>query len=265
MRNIFFILLYLCHATFLQAADSLLLIKKIALQAQLFTTDKTGTIYVATATNDVVRFNINGDSTGFYNAVRKGKITHLDATNPMQLLIFNADVPQLTVLNRMMAVVENMDLKQVGIYNCPAISYSADGLTWAYNSVQAELVKLDYDKKTSTKSFNFLQQFQQNVQPIFITEQERNLFVIDTTIGILKFDQFGTYITTYHFTPKELQYINGQLIFYKNGEITSYQLQTLQERKMALPQPESILQARVEKNRLYILRKTALEIYDLRK
>jgi hypothetical protein len=247
---------------FLLAADSLVLVKKIPMKALLFTTDKTGTVYVGTQNNAVLRFNENGDSTGVYYAIRKGKITQLDATNPMQLLVFYADVPQLTVLNRMMAVVENMDLKQVGIYNCPAISYSADGLTWAYNSVQAELVKVDFDKKTSTKSFNFLQQFQQNVQPVFITEQERNLFVLDTNLGILKFDQFGTYITTYHFTPKEVQYINGYLVFYKNGELLSYQLQTLQERKIQLPEAESILQARIEKNRLYILRKDALEIYD---
>jgi hypothetical protein len=247
----------------LQAQDSLVLIKKIPMQASVFTTDKAGSIYCAMQNNTIYRYDLNGDSSGFFNTVRRGKVTQIDATNPMRVLVFYADVPQLIVLDRMMSAKNNLDFKQMGMYNCPSISSSADGLVWAYHSMNAELVKIDDESKLSTKSQNLLQLFQTNIQPCFITEQERILFVIDTAVGILKFDQFGTYITTYPFVCKEMQYVNHQLIFYKDGEITSYNTQSIQEKKIKLPNSQTIVNARIERNRLYVLRKTELEIYNL--
>jgi hypothetical protein len=247
----------------LHAADSLLLIKKIPMHATLFTTDKEGNVYCAQKNNTVNRYNDNGDSTGYFSAVRRGKISQIDASNPMRLLLYYADVPQLVMLNRMMSPVNTIDLKQVNIYNCPSISNSADGLIWAYNTLNTELVKIDDTGKPTTKSYNLLQQFQTNVQPIFITEQERFLFVIDSTLGVLKFDAFGNYITAYHFNTKEIQYVNNQLVYYNNGQITSYNTKTITEQKIKLPALQHILNARIERNRVFILCTDALYIYQL--
>jgi hypothetical protein len=245
------------------AADSLQLIKKISIQANLFTTDKEGNVYCGLKNNTIYRYNQNGDSTGFFNAVRRGKITQIDASNPLQLLLFYADVPQLITLNNMMSPINSIDLKQLQIYDCPAICYSADGLAWAYHTVNTELVKIDAAGKLTAKSFNLLQQFQTNLQPIFITEQERNLFLIDSMLGVLKFDAFGNYITTYHLPARHLQYINNQLVYYHHGFLNSYNTQTIKEQKIQLPPLLSIIDARIERNRIYVLCADGLFIYKL--
>jgi hypothetical protein len=249
--------------TQLLAADSLQLLKSISIVGHIISTDKSGNVYCATNKNTIYRFDANGDSTGFFNTVRRGKISQIDATNPMRILVFYNDVPQLIFLDKMMSAKSSIDLKSLKIYDCPSISNSADGLVWAYHTINAELVKIDDNAKISSSSFNFLQLFQTNVQPIFITEQERMLFVIDTNLGILKFDQFGNYLTTYHFSPKELQYVNKQLVFYIDGEIVNYNLQTLQEKKLIIPNAVDVINARIERNRLYVLRKNTLDIYSL--
>ncbi|MFM2192751.1 MAG: hypothetical protein RLZZ118_1708 [Bacteroidota bacterium] len=261
--KIFINIFFLCIATNLFAADSLKLIQRIPMRATIMTTDKAGSVYCAKTNHTIYRYDLNGDSTGFFSVIRKGDVTQIDATNPMRLLVFCAGVPQLYFLDRMLSAKNSIDLKQLKIYDCPAIAYSADGLTWAFNTINSELIKIDDDSKTTTASFNLLQLLQTNVQPVYITEQERTLFVVDTTLGILKFDQFGTYISTYHFFPKEMQYVNEQLIFYKNGEVISYNTKTIQEQKLQLYNPENILNARIERNRLYVLRKDCLEIFAL--
>jgi hypothetical protein len=264
MKQVKLLFLFMMAVHKMFATDSLLLIKSIPIQAQIISTDKSGNIYCAKKNNAIYRYNNNGDSTGYFSAVTRGEISQIDATNPMRVMVFYKDVPQLVFLDRMMTAKSSVDLKQMKIYDCPAVSYSADGLTWAYHTMNTELVKIDDDAKISVNSFNFLQLFKTNVQPIFITEQERTLFIIDTILGILKFDQFGNYQTTYHFFPKELQYINNQLIFYYNGELINYNIKTIQERKLKLANPESIINARVERNRLYVLRKESLDIYVMK-
>jgi hypothetical protein len=244
------------------AEDSLQLIRSIAIDAHLISSDKFGNIYIAKNDNTVFRYNNNGDSTGFYNSIRRGKITQIDATNPMRILVYYADIPMLTVLDRMMSEKVSIDFKKIKIYNCPAISYSADGSTWAYDAVQTQMIKLDDEQANFTHSFNFLQLFQTNIQPIFITEQERTLFVIDTLNGILKFDQFGNYITTYHFSASEIQYIQQQIVYFKNGFLFSYHTQSLVEKKLALPEPSTIINARIERDRVFVLRKNRLDIYN---
>ena len=63
-----------------------------------------------------------------------------------------------------------------------------------------------------------MQQFNNSINPVFITEQDRLLFLVDSTQGIVKMDGFGNYITTYHFKTKEVQYTNNQLVFLENQQ-----------------------------------------------
>jgi hypothetical protein len=265
LRVLFYswIIVCVCFTSKLQAADSLVLLKKIPMQSTVFTTDKEGNVYCAFKNNTVYRYNENGDSTGYFSTVRRGKVTQIDASNPMRLMLYYADVPQLVMLNRMMSPVNTIDLKQVNIYNCPSISNSADGLIWAYNTLLTELVKIDDTGKPTAKSYNLLQQFQTNIQPIYITEQERNLFVVDSVMGILKFDAFGNYLTTYHFEAKEIQFVNNQLVYYSKGQMISYNTKTITEQKVNLPSLPNIINARIERNRIYVLCEDGLYIYKL--
>jgi hypothetical protein len=96
-----------------------------------------------------------------------------------------------------------------------------------------------------------------------MVEQERNLFIVDSVQGIFRFDLYGFYNTTYHFKTKEVQYFNGYLVYQQIPSLFSYQTQTISEKIILLPNPASIVQVRIERNKLFILRKNTLEIYDL--
>jgi hypothetical protein len=239
------------------------IIKTIAINASLFTTDKFGNIYLAKQNNSIVKYNHDGDSCCVFNATSRGAITQIDATNPLNILVYYNGTMQINVLNNLLVLKQTIDLKKNNIYNCPAISSSADGDIWIFNSLYNQLQKINAEQKISDKSINFTQLFNTEIAPVLLTEQERNLFVIDTIQGIMRFDQFGTYITTYHFNTNNFQYINNQMVYYKNGVLTNYNITNITEKNFPIANPENIIGVRIEKNRAFILRKNSLQIFAL--
>jgi hypothetical protein len=261
MRMWLFLFFTFCNQ-WLSAQDSLVLISSIDCKAQTFTTDKAGSIYLV-AKKGVFRYNEIGDSTGFYSNLRRGDIQQIDATNPMRILLFYPEIPQVTVLNRMMMEQTNLDLKKVNIYNCPTIAYSADGDTWVFNYFTNELRKINDDLRFQPVNINLQQTFSKNILPTQITEQDRYLFVVDSAEGILKFDRFGNYMTTYHLPANEIQFVNQLIIFRDKDFLKVYNTQKISEQSLKLPHPRDIIKVRVERNRLYILRSNKLDIYKM--
>ncbi len=56
------------------------------------------------------------------------------------------------------------------------------------------------------------------------------------------------------------QVSNNKIIYYKGGKLKSFDLMTLNEGEMALPSTD-IIDARTEKEKLYLLKQKSLDIY----
>ncbi len=261
-NTILLMLPILCACLKMQAADSLQLVKSIPLVSGTFTTDKNGNMYIATK-QAIYKYNSDGDSMAYYSNLRRGEISHIDATNPMQILLLNTNQNVITILDRLLVEKNKLDLKNIGVFNCTAISNSADGDIWVYADFKNELLKINEKLAITNTSFNLMQQFNNIINPVFITEQDRLLFLVDTTQGIIKMDAFGNYITTYHFKTKEVQYTNNQLVFIQDQQLVIYNTQSIKELKFMLPQASEVLQARVERNKLYVRYADKLNIYSL--
>lgn len=263
LRVIFWLLCISCPI-FLSAQrrDSLTLIKHIALKSKLFTTDPLGNVYLIKDNNALIRYNANGDSTGFFNLVKKGKVTHIDATNPLRVLLYFAEYGQIVILDNILSQKSSLRLPSLGLFNVPCIANSADGNIWVYDPGTGELIKID--EKPSVKFRTPLRNMLDTpLEPIYMVEQDRQFFMIDTLQGIKKFDQFGFYNTGYPFITRELQYINQYLIYYQTPYLHSYHIASMREELIPIPEPDKVLQVRIERHHLYILRDEGLYIYAM--
>jgi hypothetical protein len=271
--KIFFIAVLVITSKVLLAKDSLRLIKTIPIAAQTFATDRQGNLYVATQRNVVFRYNKNGDSTGFFSSKRRGSIAQIDAANPLNVLLFHKDIPAITAINGIMNEKYMIDLRKSNVYVCPAVAYSADGDVWVYNLLEARMQKsTESTSNTSTVGnevhqknwgFNFQQLFSEPINPIFMTEQERQVFIIDTTEGILRFDQFGNYVNTYHFKCASMQFVNNCILYFANGKLNSYNTANLQEQTIVIPNTIDVVDARIEQGRVFVMRKSSVDIYAI--
>ena len=246
--------LFFLITLFARANDSLVLVKSIPIEARLFTTDLIGNCYVVKENNFLIKYNASGDSIAQFNEVKKGKVTQIDATNPLRILLYYADFNQVIILDNMLSKKNVLKLNTIGIFNAPCIANSMDGNIWVYDQATNNLFKLD-NQLALLSTINLRNFLTESIDPIYMVEQERNLFMVDSLQGIYKFDLYGFYNTTYHFKTKMVQYFNGYLVY--------QQTQTILEKKVLLPNPASILQVRIERNKIFILRKNTLDIYDL--
>ncbi|QLH46710.1 MAG: hypothetical protein HWD58_14410 [Bacteroidota bacterium] len=117
------------------------LLKSISVSAKSFTTDATGNVYLIRGSNELIKYNASGDSVGIFNEVRRGRITQVDATNPLRVILFLAESGQVMLLDNLLSLKNQFRLTDMGIFNAPCLANSADGDIWVYDRYSCFLVE----------------------------------------------------------------------------------------------------------------------------
>jgi len=245
----------------MKASDSLRLLRHIPINARFFTTDPLGNVYLVMNDQSVLRLNARGDSIGFFNQVQKGVLTHIDATNPLRVLLYYAQYGQVLILDNQTSLKSTYNLNRLGVFNAPTIANSADAQSWTYDPGTGELLKVDDEPQVRFKT-GLRNVFDETLNPCFMVEQDRTLFIVDSLKGIYVFDQYGLFKMRYPIKTKAVQFINQYLVYYHAPHLVSYHVRSFKEQQRVLPHPASIRQVRLERNVLYLLRHDGLFIYQ---
>lgn len=260
MRILLFLLVLFSNQLF--AADSLQLIHSFPIKARLFTTDPSGNMYVVAGNNSLYKYTVQGDSVGFFNEIKKGKITQIDATNPMRILLYYADYGQIIILDHLLSKKSSLKLSSLGFFNVNCIANSADGQIWIYDPISGTLYKIDENPSIRFET-NLRNVIESSLNPVFLVEQDRTFFLVDSSVGILKFDQYGLFKLKYDFKTKEAQFFNNYLVYYHSPFLFSYNTTLFSEEKLRIPDEDDVLQVRIERNAIYVLRNSKIDIYHL--
>lgn len=261
MRTCVSIFWLLSMASLYAQGDSLTLFKSIPIQAELFSTDPVGNLYIVEDENQIIKYSPSGDSLGIFNEIRTGRVTQIDASNPLRILVFYSDYGQISILDNMMSLKNTLNLKRIGLYNVPCIANSLDGNIWVFDP-NGQLLKIDEELNVRFE-MPLRNIIEANLSPCYMREYNRQLYMLDSLEGIYRFDRYGFYMNRYNFFPKEIQLIDNYIIYEQGGFMHSYQARTIISQKIAIPQPESIRMARLERDQVYVLRDERLDIYKL--
>ncbi len=232
--------------------------------ARSITTDELGNVYLVRQDNALIRYNSDGDSTGNFRSIQNGDLEWIDASNPLRILLYYPSFSKLILLDRMLTVKNELDLKKLSIFNAPAVGMSADGRIWVYDFVNARLKKID-DQLNVINTGNDMRQESGTVpKPTALLERDTKVYLCDPGNGIYTFDRFASYLNTLEIKGvKQLQAFGPQLIYRDNDSLKSYDLKTLSLKTIPLPPQPDFISARIERNRLYLLFNDKLEIYKM--
>ena len=194
------IFLFLIWSNFYVFAQSpwerLNLIKTINVNAQLITTDKLGNLYIV-ANQEIFKYDANGTLLQKNSIKSLGNLAMLDVSNPMKIMAFFKDYNKIVFLDNMLAISgSSIDLASIGFDQATLASSSHDNGIWIYNSLNFELVRLEPALNNSHQSGNIAQLTGNAIKPTSLFETNNRVYLCDTTIGVLIFDVFGTYIKT---------------------------------------------------------------------
>ncbi len=245
-----------------KAQDQLLYSVPVA--ASNFTTDNTGKLYLVKPDNSLVRYNEKGDSTAAYNELKNGRLTSIDALNPLKLVLYYGNFSRVVLLDRMMALKNSIDLRTLGITATTVVAASSDGNMWVFDNNNARLKKMDEQLNVLFESNDLRQELSDVLQPVFMTEQDRKLYLCDTASGVFVFDRYGTYITTYPIKNcKQLQIFGDKMVYPLGESLVVYDMIGFKESRIPLPNNHDIRGVRVERGKLFIWRNQRVDIYAL--
>lgn len=264
MRGILFALaIFLLFSVGLNA-QALREVRSIPLDAWMVAMDELGNTYVVRYDNVLIRYNSKGDSTGFYRSALNGDIGVIDATNPLKILLYYPAFSKITLLDRMLTMKAEIDLRRNNIVSSTAVALASDGNLWVYDPFNAKLIKLNETGDIVRSSNDLRQEIDFVPNPVFMLERDRRVYVSDTVNGILVFDQFGTFINTLPLTGiPHFQAYGGQLVYLRGSILHSYDIQRFNEQEYSLPKSDSpILDAAIGQETLSILYKNRLVLYE---
>jgi hypothetical protein len=246
-------------------ADSLTLVNKIEVNASLLTTDHLGNCYVVTEAG-LFKYDLDGKLIASFSQKNFGTIQFVDATDPLKVLIFNKDFSTVITLDNKLAVQTTFNLHDLNLQQPLLICVSRHDGYWVYDKQSNQLKKFNTSLQPVHESSDLSQLIYSEINPVFLVESEKWLWMSNPSSGVLIFDMFGTYLKTLEIKDapglNHFQVNDDKIILSEGNTLKEINQASLVTKEITYNELNDVLEMRIEQNRLYVLKKDAFEIYS---
>jgi hypothetical protein len=242
------------------------LIKKIKVEAKLLATDKLQNIYLVTTENELIKYDSKGKEQFRHSNFDLGEISHVDASNPFNILLYFEEYQTIEILDRTLTKTAEFDLFKSDSPKVRAVGMSNDQFIWIYDELNFTLKKLDTSGEILFESANLSIIFERDYIPTFVAELGENVYLVAPNKSVYVFDVFGNYINNEPFSipSAKLQLLQNVYVYRKEGVfyIHNPTLGGISISKLVMPVTKSkVIDAEIRKNQMFILEEQQLKIY----
>jgi len=252
---------------FAQKDSSLQFLKSIPGNFSYFTVDNLDNIYLLNNNNQLKKVNINGDSTGIFNDVRRfGTLSTIDASNPLKLLLFYKDFSTIVVLDRSLNVLNTIDFRKQGIFNVNTFAASYDNNVWIFDEGESKLKKVDDNGAVLSETVDFRILLDSVPSPTQIIDRDEYVYLYDPEKGFYIFDHYGTFKNRIPFLHwNNVDVITKDLFGFNQSTLCKYQVGSLNLIEYTLPAVfDKSLQVKTGNNKVYVLKPEGLLIFSVK-
>ncbi len=269
MRGVVFVLLFWGNLTRasqdLPERDTLELCSSLVTLNSAWDVDELGNIIIVEA-NQLKKYDPKGNLLFTQSIKNVGKITKLDARNPMKILFFSEDQQLVGVLDNSLTFQgESFDLSTYGLSYVQAFSSSfQNNKFWVYDQDNSKLELLSTNNKQSVKVENLksLLGFNEVTQLI---EESNFLYLFDKTKGIYKLDNYGNLVDFIAIQTGSYISVEKNIIYVLCGnEIQAYSEKESTPLVLSLPN-QDIVQFKKQGAYFYFLEKNKLSKFSFKK
>lgn len=241
--------------------------KTINYPVTYFTANVPGELFVINLDNQLKKYNVNGDSVGVFNQVKKyGRLGYVEAQNPWQALLFYPDFETIVILDKYLNVLGNINLREKNIFRVQAITNSYDNQIWIFDGQENKIKKLDQNGNTLMASADLRQVLDSVPNAVKIIDRDGLLYLYDPSLGIFVFDYYGAYKHRLPFTGWTSVNVIGKNIYgFDADHLYRFTPPGPVAETFNLPEPlEHADKAEIFNQRIYILKNGILSIYKMR-
>lgn len=171
---------------------SVAFVKKIQGAFSLFSVDELGSLYAYTNNGQFKKYNSNLDSLAVFNDVRRyGKLFSIHAENPLRTMLYFRDYRTIILLDRMLQLIQKVDLRKLNLYQIKAIAQSYDNKIWIFDEQESKIKKITLEGTVDFESTDLRLVFDEKISPAKMFEFQGYLYLFDPVNGIYMFDYYG--------------------------------------------------------------------------
>ncbi len=221
-------------------------------QSDYFTSDNLGNVYLVKG-DEIAKYNQKGELLKLFSNKKSGRVSTVDATNVLRILVFYKDLAQITFLDSQLSQNgDNIYLEQMGLEQCDLACTSFNNGLWLFNRQNAELLRLDehLNKVVSTGNLNRL--LNTVLQPVMMLENNGFLYLNNPQQGILVFDIYGTYYKTIAIKDIKAFQVRDQILYYlKEDNFRAYETKLLHD-TVLLKVPLGVKELQIQGAKYYL-------------
>ncbi|MBS1647837.1 MAG: hypothetical protein JST67_10900 [Bacteroidetes bacterium] len=250
MKNPFFALFLVLVLASFSADDGFKNLFSVKNTSDFFTTDNIGNSYLIND-EEIKKYNQTGDLLKIYSNKTIGKITQIDASNPLRILVFYKDFATIIILDDLLSQNgDPINLMDYSLEQSDVMCNSFNNGIWFFNRQNMELIRLDANFQTVVNTGNLNRLLKADFKPNFMVESNSYLYVNNPTEGIFVFDIYGTYAKTIpikglqHFQVKE-----DMIYYFLDGKFKAYSMKTISDQEISFSKANDV---RIEKDTYFV-------------
>jgi len=193
---------------------------KIASDVLSAKVDRLGNVYYIDSKNTLNKYEPKINRTTKYADLKNGKISSIDVTNPLRVVVFYEDQAIVKFLDINLTEINSFQIRNNYVEGWISLVASSNnnGL-WMYDNINRKLIKLGEQLNTQFSTGDLYLVLSKKISPNAIVEFSDELFLCDSTNGIFVFDLFGGYKKSIPYTLENFEQISSQNIQHKNTAI----------------------------------------------
>jgi hypothetical protein len=226
-------------------------------KGKLLTTDQLGYFYEV-SDNKINKYSNSGKLDCSYSNNILGIISNVDVSNPQKIVVYFRDFTKILILdNELSPTSELIDLTDLELDETSLVCRSYNDGTWYYDPIGFQLIRKNQELVTTNTSGNIANLLNEIIVANYLVEYNNRVYLNDQNLGILVFDNYGTYLKTLPIIGVMLFQVKENHLIYCNtdNKIETYDFFTLEKKEFKPNNYNSILQVRLENNKMFILNK----------
>ncbi|HQQ94041.1 MAG TPA: hypothetical protein PLQ93_05765 [Bacteroidia bacterium] len=231
-----------------------------------FTIDNIGNMYLV-QDEEIVKVLPTGKPFARYSNLKLGKITAVDATNPLKVLLYYKDFQQIVFLDNQLSVnSDEVSLTDLGYEQTELVCAGANNSFWIYNKQNNELLRFNENSKKISATGNLKQILRTELNPDFMIEHNGFLYLNSPENGIYVFDFYGAFSRVLPLTAIKQFQVDDEIVYYtKDSLLCSYNTKLMETACDTVFNQAKYLSARYFRNKLYVAYHDSLLVYQYSK
>jgi hypothetical protein len=158
-----------------------------------FFVDNLGNIYLI-KDEELTKYLPTGKKFAAYSNLRLGRISSIDVTNPLKILVYYRDFQQIIFLDNQLSVNSDaVSLEKLELQQTHLVAASSNNSFWIYDKLNNELIRFNENSKRTGSTGNLKQILNTDLNPLHMKEYNGHLYLNDPEQGIFVFDLFCTF------------------------------------------------------------------------